>query len=176
MRARRLGPAALLLPLVGCDLAAPLGRPPDPVELVPPAILSLEWTCDVDEDAWRLVVETDAWTGGGNLWLSPDAEYVESHPVRSVRAAADGTSDRLRLDLAVASDWRDVAPGSSTAVGCGEDAAWVLVVNDTDSAVSDCRYGGDVALMALDGIPDCDSPVDESLRQVEGGLQARRVR
>lgn len=152
-------------PLTACLGAAPdavdTGEIPDRV----PAIVSASVTCDADDAVWRFVVETDAWTGNGQVALSTDGDYVERHTMYSASAAADGSADHLELELDVVGDWRDANAGSSTAFNCQEpDLAGVLRVYTRDGDdVADCRAFGDAPerWAAWDASLACDVTLED---------------
>lgn len=153
----------LLIAAAGCRI--PPGEiPDDPLDdLPPPSLSSVEWACDADGAQWELLAETTSWSGGGALWLTADARYVEQHPVRSIAAAADGSTDTLRVRLSVEPDWRLVQAGESTAFTCGEPADGLFVVYDPSGEVADCAWlGPDQAWQGVDGLPACESPFDGS--------------
>lgn len=132
--------------------------------LTTPEITTLVWACDVDEGAWSLAVEASSWSGGGALWLTADGRYVEEHPVRVLRDQADGSGETLGLELAIASDWRDAASGSSTAFLCANAPAFRFFLEDRSGEVADCRYDGEADLWSA--VPDV-SPCEIAW---EGGL------
>ncbi|MCA9573340.1 MAG: hypothetical protein KC656_36135, partial [Myxococcales bacterium] len=82
--------------LVACSVAEP-GPPVLDPDLVPPTITTAEVSCDPEDGVWSVTVETDAWAGGAVLLWTTDGAFVERHTgFRSLRAAPDGTADRLR--------------------------------------------------------------------------------
>ncbi len=127
---------------------------PELAELEPPFIETLSMECDVDRERWRLEVETAWWTGGGRLLMTADGEYIEQHAVRSIRAAGDGTSDLLRLDLGFVADFRDVSPGSTTAFTCATQPSALFVLLDPDGDTErECQlWGPNIAIW--DDVPD----------------------
>jgi hypothetical protein len=104
----------------------------------PPSITSAEVSCDVDSETWTFHVDTDAWTGGGWVWLS-DGEYVEKTRMPSVAAARDGSSDELEVKLALKVDFRS---SGGTVFPCASDPYGLLFVDDVDDAIVDCRWFG----------------------------------
>lgn len=141
MRRALLAFSPLTACLGGQPPAGDTGEVPDRV----PAIVEASVACDADDAVWSFVVETDAWTGNGQVALSTDGVYVERHTMYSVSAEADGSADRLELELDVVGDWRDASAGSSTAFNCQEpDLAGVLRVFTRDGDdVADCRAFGE---------------------------------
>lgn len=153
---------AMLLPflLLGC-LPGPM--PPDvpgPLELRPASITSLERDCDLELERWRFDVLADGWSGGGRLWMTVAGDYVEQHVVNSRRAAADGSSDELRLELPIVGDWREAVPDSSTAMHCSDDPNGLFALYDLDAeTVLACRsWGPDPGIWTeiVDGLPSCE--------------------
>ena len=52
-------------------------------------------TCE--EDKWTVEIKTDAWTSNGSVWMVFSEERYEKHPIYSIGAAPDGSSDHLRM-------------------------------------------------------------------------------
>lgn len=131
------------LHIVGC---APGGSTaPDksvPVDPGPPSVTEVEWSCDADLARWRLDIDCDSWSNGGRLYLSEDFIYLEEHAIKSRKAASDGTKDELRVDLSIATDWREVIAGKSTAFGCSQTPNGLFVVFDREDNIADCRRFG----------------------------------
>lgn len=140
-----MGRALLACLLVAC---APRGQAPEDtagVGAAVPVLTSVTVDCDDHDATWAFAATTDAWTGNGQVVMSVDGAYVEKHPLDSVEAAADGSADRLSLDLEVIADWRDVSVGSSTAFNCDTpELSGVLRVYTRDTgAVADCVAFGE---------------------------------
>ena len=162
-RLRRLmcAPWPSLLACVGCASYPALGDPlvvPDPG---PPSITALGLSCDNEAGRWRLEVETDAWTSGGELIWTVDGSYVERFGgLRSVQAQADGHGDTLRLDINIVEDWRQTGDGGPTAFVCSADVTAFIYVADLRGEVTDCRSVGPnaVVLAAVSGTPPCTTP------------------
>ncbi len=151
----------MLLLLLGCPAPEADTGVPSPGS-TPPRFTEVEVVCDGNDATWRISMFTDAWTGGGELWLSADGDYVEAHPFVSREAALDGSSDHLELNLGVVSDFRDVAAGSRTAFNCGTpELAGLLVVYATDAeTVADCRvFGSELDRWDAWGFPTCGDEV-----------------
>lgn len=134
---------------------------PDPLFGKAPRISNIRWTCDAERSEWLFTIETDAWTGGGTTWIARGAERYEEHRIRSVKAAADGSSDILELELDVVADWRDASPGSSTAWRCSDAASLTFLVAIKETSgddQTDCRtWGASPELWAaFADIPDCE--------------------
>lgn len=135
----------MLLLLLGCPVPEADSGVFEPGEALP-TLSEVEVVCDASGPAWLLDLHTNAWTGGGKLWLSTDGAYVEAHPILSKEAAIDGSADHLELKLTIVSDFRDVAAGSRTAFNCGTpELAGLLIVYGTDAeTVGDCRAFGEL--------------------------------
>ncbi len=124
----------------------------------PPEIAFFDLYCDVDAAKWELEVEATAWTGGGNTIWTVDGEYVETHTVSSVQAAADGTEDILKLSLKIVADWREAKSGSATAFRCAEDPNVLFTLLGTGGAPVDCEIAGPNPEIwnVLEDPPQCD--------------------
>ena len=133
-----------VLVLAACSSREPAADVPVPPDAAP-AITDASVACDARLATWTFLIETDAWTGNGDLWLSTDGAYTENHALSSIAAAADGSSDQLRSTLSIVADWRDVVPSARTWFNCGTpELAGVLRVRARDgSRVTDCVAFGD---------------------------------
>ena len=153
-----------LLVLIGC-IEPGGGEVGEPLYSGVPHITDLSWSCSVDEETWSFEVLTDAWTANGNVYLAQTAAYLERHPLSSIEAAADGTSDRLVAEVDIVADWRDAAPGSGSAFACNDtteatlDFRVVVYVPGT-SDEGDCRtWGPDTTVFdTFETVPTCDTP------------------
>lgn len=157
--ARYLPP--VLLVLLGCVTSAPDTGVGD-VPSTPPTITDITLGCAGESGKWTIDVVTDAWSGGGSLYLSRDGAYVEEHPIYSVESAVDGTMDHLKATLALAADVQDVHEGSSTAFNCGTpDLEGLFVLRDrAGSQITDCRdFGPDPSSWTTWGIGECTETV-----------------
>lgn len=160
----------MLLALLACA-APPIDTGRTPIEYVSPAITVASAACDPNDPGWTFEVATDAWTGNGQVYLSADGAYVERHPMYTVGAAYDGTSDALRLVLGIAVDFRDVVAGSTTVFNCNAEAlTGVLQVFERDGrTVADCRAFGEAperwkewsASVACDSVLDTGADTGE---------------
>ena len=135
---------------------------PDPLSGDVPQIAAVRWACDTERSEWLFTIQADAWTGGGTAWIARDADRYEEHRVRSVKAAADGSSDTLELELDVVADWRDASPGSSTAWRCSDAASltFQVAINEiSGNDQADCRtWGADPELWsAFDRVDACET-------------------
>ena len=133
-----------------------------------PIITDLSSDCENEDALWTFVVQTDAWTGGGKLWMGDDESTVEAHKIYSAKAASDGSSDKLKLELEIVADWRDATNGSSTGWQCdeSEELSYLLVVYEsTGNEVTDCRYWGSQTDLweaeSLENVPTCDTLFEE---------------
>ncbi len=148
---------------LGCNVGfAPTS--PDDADYAVPVITSASVVCDPERPRWEFEIETSAWTGNGKVLLSADGVYFERHPMGSVSAAADGSTDRLELKLDVTADWRDVTEGDSTVFNCGDTAlVGVMEVYTRDAAErADCRGFGAPPERWADWEPDtaCATPLE----------------
>ena len=126
----------------------------------PARITDLALECDVDAGRWRLDVSTTGWASGGALLWTLDGNYAERHQgLRSVRAAADGSTDQLRLDLPVVEDFRGAGNGA-TRFGCASRPNGLIWVLDLDGRRTDCRVFGPFPVRAwsLPDTPACPDP------------------
>jgi len=126
-----------------------------------PVIDTIDFECDEDAEAWTFVVRTQGWTGGGWLWMGKTVADAESHKIGSVGAAADGSTDKLKLKLKISADWRDASANSSTRWLCSDLDALSMMTTVYDPKadhVVDCRaWGADTTLwLSVDGAFDCD--------------------
>jgi len=136
--------------------------PDDPTDDLPaPALTGLTWGCDEDQVQWTLRASTTSWTGGAELWLTDDGQTAEVHPVPSIRAAADGSTDEVAVRLTVEVDPDRVRLGSSTRYPCQNPPDGVLLVLDQDGEVADCSVVGQTEQWrALPDGPACEEPFE----------------
>ena len=137
------------------------------VPVVEPSLVGAKVECAAEAATWSVVLEADAWTGGGSLWMSTDGVYVEQHDFGSYEAAVDGTGDELRLSLAVADERSAVHAGSSTWFNCGvAELQGLLVIRSRDgSTVSDCRaFGGAPERWEAWGVGACTESIEVQAR------------
>ena len=120
--------------------------------------------CDPIHARWTFTAETNAWTGNGQVLLSTDGIYLETHPLDSKSAAGDGSSDSLALYLTVVADWRDVSLGSSTVFNCDEPMlAGILRIFEQDGKTeADCRYFGEDPWDRWNLGVDCATPWEDA--------------
>jgi hypothetical protein len=134
---------------------------PHPYHDENPSISDVTWSCDPEEGSWSFTVKTEHWTGGGWVWLGVSPSNVESHKLRSVDAAADGSDDKLKLELDIKEDWRDASRNSSTRWLCSDEprlSFMVTVYDPSGSDVEDCRTWGHRPSVwnEIDAAYDCD--------------------
>ena len=134
---------------------------PGPLFEEPPTIESIDWQCDPVESEWSFEIETQHWTGGGWIWMGKSSSNAEAHRIKSIQAAADGSSDRLVLKLDIAADWRDASRGSSTRWMCSDlpELTFLATVYDARADdVQDCRtWGLDTSLWSrIESAHECD--------------------
>lgn len=154
---------AILGFLTACSVPQGGGEAGQPLHGGVPAITDIQGDCSVDEQTWTFDVMTDAWTANGNLYLAADTLYMERHPLVSLEAAADGTSDHLQAQVTIQADWRDASPGSATAFQCNP-STWdtlnfrVVVYTPGTSEVGDCRSWGPAPenLDSFASVPACE--------------------
>lgn len=149
----------------GC--IAPQGEAPvvvDPDALPDPEVTSATLSCDRQAGRWSLDVRTSAWAGGGSLVWTTDGVYVERHNgLRSVRAGADGLSDRLALDVSIVDAVQGAASGR-TLLRCTAEPAAAIRLESLDGRLVDCvRLSDDARLDDVEGVGvDCRVLVDDS--------------
>ncbi len=122
---------------LGCQ-STPLDTGSWQLELSNPTITEMVVECESNQ--WSINVRTENWTGNGLLWLS-DGERYERHSLYSISASPDGSSDRLRSQLTVIADWRDVQSSRTTGFDCSDidDLGIFAIVRHPQSyAVSSC--------------------------------------
>ncbi len=105
-----------------------------------PTIDSIVVQCRQRNSRWQIDVVTAGWTGNGFLWFT-DGQRYERHPLYSVLASPDGTADQLRLQVDIASDWRDAQSGRSTGFSCNEGALpnmFIAIRHPQDFSIEDC--------------------------------------
>jgi len=155
-----------LLWLLACSTAPDFDAVgPGPFHEGEPSITSVEWGCELDDMEWTFEVETEQWTGAGWIRMAKSAAYSELHRLPSVEAAGDGSTDRLRLTLNVAQDWRAATSGRSTAWRCRDEGVltYMITVYSTDGeAVTDCRtWGADTSMWTrITGAHDCQTQLE----------------
>lgn len=153
---RRLGLALLVPACAGPSVVGPYAPADLPDE--PPDIVEATLTCDAEDGRWKLVVTTDAWSGGGITFWTTDGVYVETHRIQSVKAAADASADELLLELNVVADWRMAAPGARTAFTCASRPDVVFWLFDQEGKrAGPCRsWGPDPAIWEqVSGVQPC---------------------
>ena len=101
-------------------------EPLEPYQIGDATITELEVICE--EDEWIVDVKTDAWTSNGTVWMVKSVENYEKHPIYSISAAADGSSDHLRMAIRVVPDWKDSVSGQSSGWLCSEHEALSIAI------------------------------------------------
>ena len=112
-----------------------------------------------EDEQWTLTVDTDAWTSNGTVWLAQDLNRYERHPLYSIGAAEDGSSDSLKLTLRILPDWRDFVAGESTGWLCSEQddfSVAIMVYHGESNQPSDCVYWGEDIWGDFPSIDECD--------------------
>lgn len=144
--------------LSGCGAALPPALDTATPFDGPTSIETVTLTCDREAASWRVEVQTTGWSAGGTLRWTLDGEYVEEHAtLRSVMAAPDGSSDRLRADLSIVDDFRAAGANGDTVFLCRAVPDAIVWVFDGTGAIADCVQIGALApaLSALPGAPAC---------------------
>lgn len=125
-----------------------------------PEITEVEWSCE--ENLWTILVSTNGWTGNGYLWLGSSERY-ERHPLYSIQAAPDASTDLLRIRLESTSDWRDAQSGQRTGFQCIEQlyiSGHIMVLDPRSLEAADCYtfVGDNTSFEEVWGevnLPDC---------------------
>ena len=138
---------------------------PSPFHEGDPSIESIDWDCDTEENKWTFEINTEQWTGGGWVWMGKSSTNAEAHKIKSIEAAADGSSDRLKLTLHIEEDWRAAARGSSTRWFCSDipELSFLSTVQDARATrITDCRAWGLAPSMwsRIESAHDCDKVID----------------
>ena len=120
-----------------------------------PTILSVDFSCDRDEDIWSLRLFADAWTSGGEVLMATD-DRLEIHKLDSIRAAPHGEGDELLLQLSIQSNPDDAAGGSSTGFLCTDSQHAALSVRvgifsfDNEQETDCWQWGPEMDFSSLD--------------------------
>lgn len=123
--------------LLGCQ-TSPLDTGSWQLEFSDPKITQMTVECESNQ--WSINVLTENWTGNGLIWLS-DGDRYERHSLYSISASPDGSSDRLRSQLTVVADWRDVQSSRTTGFDCnqmGDVGIFGIVRHPQSYTVSSC--------------------------------------
>lgn len=134
----------------------------DPLDGPDPQIEAVRWSCDVEAGTWSFSIQTAAWTGGGEIWMAQNDDTVEVHRIRSVEAAADGSTDALALELESVADWRDAVSGRLTRWRCADEPVLTfqaVVFETTGQREVDCRSWGAEPLLwdTIEAAPGCET-------------------
>ena len=153
-----------MLLFTGCSSPTlqPTKLPPN-FEFTDPSITSIQWECQKEQGIWSFSIETEGWTSNGQIWLTQGGESTEKHKIFSAEAAADGSHDRLELELEIAADWREAAPGESTRWQCYEESSLSflgLVFHPKTLENIDCRYWGAENWSEIMSSPSCAHPLE----------------
>ena len=172
----------MILWLLACGGSASLDQADDgPFHEEPPSISDIAFDCDPEEAEWVFEVSTVNWTGGGWVWMGKSDSNAEGHRIRSVEAAADGTSDRLKLTLDIEEDWRDASRGSSTRWLCSDTpnlSFLVTVYDPRGDTVEDCRTWGlhPQLWSRIESAHDCEDVLEMPESVDTGGSEDTGVR
>lgn len=151
------------------------GCPPADVFTGPTLITSYSVACDAN-DALAILVETQGWTGGGQIFMQETANspaWAETHSLSSyefdicqewdhLALGIEGT-ETLTTGVAVA----DQTPNASTVFGCGTHIeagvmSYAVEVTDLGGAVAHCvAWGDDPDGMIADTASAPDGRVNE---------------
>ena len=146
----------------------PGSEPTEAVELLPPAIETVWFSCSAPEDTREVQVRTEGWTGGGLLAWTLNGESMEEHPLGSIESDPNGEWDELLVQLSIVADPAAVARGARTAMLCddthAEHLAYRLSILAPDTnEEADCRFWGpETDWESLGAYPPCDTPLDSS--------------
>ena len=127
-----------------------------------PAIQTFSWACDVEDALWSFEVETENWSHSASVAIAIDETYLETHTLRSRGAAADGTSDTLKVELDIVADWQDASSGSSTAFLCTASNLETLngrlfVYSLPKGTLADCaNFGAESGVLESFKLEACD--------------------
>ena len=128
-----------------------------PYEIGDAQIIDIEASCE--EDKWSIEVFTDAWTSNGTLWLAQDLSRYEKHPLYSIAAAEDGSSDHLRIVLDIVADWTMFTPGETTGWLCSDSpniSQAIVVYHGENQQPNDCVYWGEDIWGEFPNVDECD--------------------
>jgi hypothetical protein len=120
-------------------------------------IINVDTSCD--DDKWTIEVFTDAWTSNGTLWLARDLSRYEKHPINSIAATEDGTSDHLRVNLDITAEWQNFTPGESTGWLCSESSdisIAIVIYHGENQQPNDCIYWGEDIWGDFPNVDECD--------------------
>jgi len=137
----------------------------DPFHGEDPFIESVDFDCDSESARWSFEVRTTHWTGGGQVWIAENADQAEKHRITSDKAAADGSSDQLKLSLSIPADWRDAKPDASSRWLCRDvpDLTFMATIyGAAGGGIKDCRtWGSDPTIWTeIDNAFDCDTVIE----------------
>ena len=156
----------MLLLLLACTTGAHLDTAdPGPFFEADPVIDSVEFGCSEEDEEWTFVVRTTGWTGGGWVWMGTDPDNAEGHRIVSVSAAADGSTDKLKLTLDIKADWREATRSKSSRWLCSDLDTLSFMTTAYDprgEGVVDCRSWGENPLLWLlvDAAYDCETVME----------------
>jgi hypothetical protein len=155
----------MILSLLACISGPPSQKvDPGPFYDADPVITSVDFECSEADSAWTFIVRTEGWTGGGWVWMGKTPDNAEGHRITSVSAAADGSSDKLKLTLDIAADWRDATRSKSTRWLCSDLDTLSFMTTAYDphgDGVVDCRaWGASPRLwLEIDAAYDCETVI-----------------
>jgi len=113
-------------------------------------------TCE--EDTWTVEIKTDAWTSNGSVWIVQSSERYEKHPIYSIGAAADGSSDHLRMVLKIIPEWREAVGGNTSGWLCVDQESLsiaIVIYHGENNHPNDCVYFGEDVWGEFPSIDQC---------------------
>jgi len=125
----------------------------------------VDWSCDPEESKWSFEMNTEQWTGGGQIWMGKSSTNAEAHKIKSIEAAEDGSTDRLKLTLSIEEDWRAATRGSSTRWFCSDIPTLTFLATvyaSRGSEVTDCRtWGTDPEIWTrIESAHECENVIE----------------
>jgi hypothetical protein len=149
-----------LLAIFGCY---PRGSAPpdtDPVVIPPednPSYASLTRSCDPEAGTWLVDAESVNPSDGIVSWWTVDGVVVERQRIEVVESDPGGAWDRIRAELNIVNDWREVTPGSSTQFRCNQGATTVFwLLNPVGARVAcETRGPNPEVFDDIDDVPAC---------------------
>ena len=146
--------------MVACTPRGTATPDTDPVVVLPednPEFASLTRSCDPAAGTWLVDAESIRPTDGLLSWWTVDGVVVERQRIEVVESDPGGDWDRMRAELFIVNDWRDVQPGASTQFRCNQGASSVFwLLNPLGARVACETRGPNPEVFAeIDDIPAC---------------------
>ncbi len=132
----------------------------DPVAIPPednPVYESLTRSCDPEIGAWLVEAETVNDSNGILSWWTVDGTVIERQRLEVVESDPGGAWTRVRGELFIVNDWRDVNPGTSTQFRCNQGVTSVFwLLNPLGARVQCETWGPNPELFDdIEGVPGC---------------------